>query len=142
MDREAPLVGRCACGAVSMRLTPPTLFASYCHCASCRKAHAAPFVAWTAVPNERFALVQGEEAVSVHRSSPGVGRAFCGRCGTHVWYRAEDAPDRVYVPVAVLDRIDRPIEEHVSYEERAPWVVGLERVPCRRGKGDEEMGWE
>jgi hypothetical protein len=124
-----------------MRLGPPTLFASYCHCESCRRTHAAPFVAWTAVPNDRFAVVGGEEAVSVYRSSPGVQRAFCGRCGTHVWYRGDNAPDRVYVPVAVLDRIDRVVDGHVSYEERAPWAAGLERVPCYRGKGDDRMEW-
>jgi hypothetical protein len=139
---ETPLEGRCACGAVIMQLAPPTLFASYCHCASCRRAHAAPFVAWTAVPNERFRLVQGRDAVASYASSPGVSRAFCGRCGTPVWYRGEAAPDRIYVPVAVLDRLDRPLDSHVSYEERPAWAAGLQRLPCYREKGDEPLAWE
>lgn len=141
MEALRPLSGRCACGAVQVALTPPTLFASYCHCSSCRKTHAAPFVAWTAVPNDRFQMVHGEETLTVFASSPGVRRAFCRRCGTHVWYRGDDAPDRVYVPVAVLDWLDRPIEEHVSYEERAAWFSGIERLPCHRGKGDERLEW-
>ena len=90
-----PLRGRCACGAVWLELTPPTLFASYCHCATCRRVHAAPFVAWTAVPVDAFRITAGSSDVTEYVSSPGVVRAFCARCGTSLFYLGDASPDRI-----------------------------------------------
>ena len=136
-----PLRGCCACRAVRLELTPPTIFASYCHCQTCRRVHAAPFVAWTAVPREALRLVAESGEVTEYASSPGTIRAFCRRCGTALLYRSEQSPARIYVPVAILDRLDRPLESHVSYEERAPWLQGLHELPCFVAKSDEPLGW-
>jgi len=135
------LNGRCACGTVRIELSAPTLFASYCHCETCRRVHAAPFVAWTAVHREGFRFASGSSAVSEYASSPGTQRGFCSRCGTPLLYRSEQSLDRIYVPVAILDAIDRPLDSHVSYEERAPWSAGLHALPCFVGKSDAPLGW-
>lgn len=124
-----------------MELVAPTLFASYCHCESCRRTHGAPFVAWTAVPHEAFRLSRGSDAITEHASSPGVVRAFCGRCGTPLFYRGDSAPDRIYVPVAILDAIDRPLDSHVSYEERVDWLRGVHELPCFEAKSDRRLDW-
>jgi hypothetical protein len=124
-----------------MDLTPPTLFASYCHCESCRRTHAAPFVAWTAVPSEAFRLASGDDAVIEHASAPGVVRGFCKNCGTPLFYRGDAAPDRVYVPVAILETLDRPLDSHVSYEERVDWLRGVHALPCFEGKSDRPLEW-
>lgn len=133
-----PLQGRCACGAVTLTLTPPTDFVSHCHCASCRRAHAAAFVTWTSVPTDRFAMIGTPRDFE---SSPGVRRSFCPICGTQVIYRAESTPDRVYVPVAILDGIDQLPDSHVSYEERASWLDHPESLPCHHAKGPEVLPW-
>ncbi len=130
--------GRCLCRTVSITVLGPTMFASYCHCESCRLAHAAPFVAWTAVSIERFRVTAGEAAIVRYVSSPGVERAFCGRCGTSLFYAGAMAPDRVYVPIAILDHLDRALDSHVSYEEHAPWIEGLCSLPCHAGKSEED----
>jgi hypothetical protein len=135
---SAPLQGRCVCGAIKLTLTPPTDFVSHCHCDSCRRAHAAAFVTWTSVPEVRFQVIGTPRSFE---SSNGVVRSFCGTCGTQVLYRAESTPDRVYVPVAVLDAIDRPPNSHVSYEERATWLGRPEALPCYRAKGKEALPW-
>lgn len=137
----ALLHGRCACGSVRIELSPPTLFASYCHCESCRRVHAAPFVAWTAVPREAFQLVAGSASIAEYISSPGTVRAFCRQCGSSLFYRADHALDRTYVPVAILDAIDRPIDSHVSYEEHVPWLAGAHALPCFVGKSDQPLAW-
>ena len=134
------LTGQCACGKVELKLTLPTLFASYCHCETCRRVHAAPFVAWTAVRSDAVAI-DGADALHNFESSPGVVRAFCSACGTHVLYRGEFAPDRIYIPVAILNDIDRTMESHVSYEEQPRWFRGLDRLPCYEAKSDTKMGW-
>lgn len=133
-----PLQGRCACGAITLTLTPPTEFVSHCHCASCRRAHAAAFVTWTAVPSDRFHMIGAPRSFE---SSPGVERCFCAACGTPVLYRATSTPGRVYVPVAILDQIDQAPDSHVSYEERATWLGRPESLPCHRSKGQEALSW-
>lgn len=133
--------GRCLCGAIRFRTSAPTLFASHCHCETCRRAHAAPFVTWTAVPAGALEL-DGRDALRLYGSSPGVTRSFCGTCGTPLFFWSIDAPDRVYLPVASLTTtLDRPLDGHVSYEEHATWVEGLEALPCFRAKGDERLAW-
>ena len=131
--------GHCLCGAVRGELTPPTLFVSHCHCATCRAAHAAAFVTWTAVPRSRFTLVDDDGVVRRYASSADVERGFCGRCGTQMLYQGGGAPERVYVPVAILSGIDRPPDSHVSFEERAPWMAGCASLPCCHAKTSEPL---
>ncbi len=122
MTSAAPLTGACACGGLRLQLTPPTTMCGHCHCASCRRAHAAAFVTWTAVPSTRFAWLAPPATLSRYSSSPGVVRSFCGRCGTQVRYDSEDHPGKVYVPLAILDgEIDRAPEAHVNVAESVHW---------------------
>ena len=134
------LTGTCLCGEVGLQLRPPTLFASHCHCRTCRTAHAAAFVTWTAVPTDALE-VRGEDGIRWFESSPGVLRGFCGNCGSPVLYRALATSDRVYVPVALLDALDRAVEGHVSYEEHVPWLHGVAGLPCFDGKSDGPVPW-
>lgn len=132
--------GHCACGAVAFALTPPTEFVSHCHCATCRRVHGAPFVTWTAVVPAAYHLRAGADVLRGFASSPGVTRRFCGRCGSPVAYVAEGV-DKVYVPAALLDRLDRAPDSHVSFEERAPWLEGVEALPCFVAKTEQRTAW-
>jgi hypothetical protein len=98
-------------------------------------------VAWTAVPRESFRLIAGSTFVAEYASSPGVVRAFCRQCGSPLFYRADQSLDRIYVPVAILDAIDRPMDSHVSYEEHARWLSGVHTLPCFVGKSDQPVPW-
>ncbi len=113
-------------------LERPTLFFSHCHCASCRRAHAAPLVSWTAVPAARFRW-RAEATLRAYASSHHATRSFCGRCGTQVHYVSTEWPDKVYVPVATLDGLpDQPPDGHVNSAEAVDWLIlgdGLPRDP-------------
>ena len=141
MDPQ-PLTGRCLCGAVRFEANRPTTFAGHCHCESCRRAHSAAFVTWTAVPTATFVLKDPDDRLKIHESSTGVRRSFCSVCGTPLVYTWNTEPDLVYIPVASLDTpLDRPMQTHFSYEEHAPWLEGVEELPCVMGKGREVMDW-
>jgi hypothetical protein len=140
------LTGRCLCGAVRIRLVPPTDFVAHCHCSSCRLAHGAPLVTWTSVPKDRFAFDSGEEKVTWYRSSDHVEWGFCSACGTSLLYRAiaaghPESPklDRMYVTAASLTSLDREPAAHVSFEEKVPWLDLNDPVAKYRGKGVEKM---
>ncbi len=142
---STPIRGRCLCGAVRLQLLSPTLFCSHCHCESCRRAHAAAFVTWTGVPEERFSLLRGQDMLTRFQSSPGAFRCFCRACGSvlFTYYTAQhadfgDAAGTIYVPVAVLnDPLDRAPASHVSFEERVPWFPFHDELPRYRAKSDE-----
>jgi len=144
----APIPGRCLCGAVEIEITPPTEFCSHCHCESCRRAHAAPFVTWTGVAANQLRFVRGEDNLEHYRSSPGTFRCFCRTCGTSMLtYYTTDSPTfgglagKRYVPVAVLtEPLDRAPDSHVSFEEHVGWFEFDDRLPRCRGKSEERMG--
>jgi len=74
------LQGRCLCGAVTITLDGARPLVDVCHCGMCRR-WGGPFAG---VAGEAFA-VDGE--ANVYRSSDWAERAFCGRCGSPLWYR-------------------------------------------------------
>ncbi|WP_171177811.1 GFA family protein [Ruegeria sp. HKCCD8929] len=76
------LKGQCMCGAVTVTATPakPTLGA--CHCDMCRR--------WTSSMLVSFPSEPGYAAlgpVKTYASSDWAERAFCGECGSALWYR-------------------------------------------------------
>lgn len=75
-----PVTGTCLCGAVRFRAKRMSGIVE-CHCSMCRKAaggHAGFF--FVAMRDE--VTWEGAEHLTVHRSSPGLERSFCSRCGT------------------------------------------------------------
>ena len=83
------LTGRCYCGGVQFTVSTAAKpwFAAYCHCDSCRRAHAAPMfqVAWIAA--DSFKFTAGEDTVKhfqKDKEGNGIVRSFCTNCGTRV----------------------------------------------------------
>jgi len=139
--------GRCLCGAVAIAITPPTLFCAHCHCESCRRAHAAAFVTWTAVDESAFRIVKGEDHIRRYESSEGAFRCFCSHCGTSLftYYTSRhrtfgDEAGRIYVPVAVVEGpLDRLPSSHVSFEEHVPWFDFSDALPRYRAKSEDRI---
>ena len=139
--------GRCLCSAVEIAIAPPTLLSTHCHCESCRRAHAAAFVTWTAVDESAFRVVKGEDHIRRYESSEGAFRCFCSRCGTSLftYYTTEhktfgDEAGRVYIPVAVIvDPLDRLPSSHVSFEEHVPWFDFSDALPRYRAKSEDRI---
>ncbi len=57
---------------------------AHCHCATCRKAHAAAYASTVGVMRGHFRWTAGAEKLSAHASSPGKLRRVCSVCGTHL----------------------------------------------------------
>ncbi|MDY6983113.1 MAG: GFA family protein, partial [Pseudomonadota bacterium] len=72
--------GSCLCGAVT--ITAPDLSEiAACHCGMCRRWGGGPFMTLHAGQDVK---VEGD--VKTYRSSDWAERAFCGTCGTHLYY--------------------------------------------------------
>lgn len=80
MSNQTKVTGGCMCGAVRYEAAGDPFDVGHCHCVSCCKHTGAAVVTLVGfMPDQvRFS----GDARRVYESSPGVGRAFCGRCGT------------------------------------------------------------
>ncbi|WP_129793739.1 GFA family protein [Sphingosinicella sp. CPCC 101087] len=122
------LQGGCHCGGVRYEMPSQVVHHSLCHCRDCRTCAGAPMVAWAAVKREDF-KVTGEP--QTYRSSEHATRAFCGRCGTGLYYVNEAVlPGLVDVQTATLDDPEALAPQlHVQVAERIGWVTSLHALP-------------
>lgn len=126
------LEGGCQCGAVRYRITGEPTMTALCHCTMCRRAHAAPMVAWAMYEDSRVAF-EGTPA-AVHESSPGCRRSFCPRCGTQIAFAADYLPGLVDISIGSLDQPDRVAPSfHYWDSERLPWMQAADGLPRHAG---------
>jgi len=107
-------IGRCLCGAVEIRAAQLPDSAWACHCENCRR--------WTGsvqfgldVPSE-YVTVTGP--VATYRAVAFAERAFCSKCGTHLWLRDDDGGVYEFLPGLFDTAAERPVK-HESYADRA-----------------------
>ncbi len=126
------LEGGCSCGRVHYEAGGTPFHSILCHCSDCRRAAAAPFVAWFSVSKADFRFVSG--APRYHRSSAKGTRSFCADCGTPLTFVTSDLPDELDVATCSLDRPELvPPREHVRFASRVPWVDRAEALPRHPG---------
>jgi hypothetical protein len=112
-----PLTGRCLCGAVEVTINAMQREVDICHCTMCQRWGGAFYAG---VKGEQ-AVVHGEEAVSIYRSSPWAERAFCKHCGSNLWYCFTPTGNRSYL----AGLFDLPtgfgIEQQIFVDEKPDW---------------------
>lgn len=131
LDGAAVHVGGCICGAVRYAATGEARFLCYCHCNSCRQACGAPAVAWGTFPAANFRFTQGHPREA--RTSPGVTRSHCERCGSSLTYQNAERPGEIDVTLATFDAAGRfRPTVHIWVEDKLPWAEigdGLPQFP-------------
>lgn len=121
--------GGCLCGDVRYRIEGEPSSSGVCHCRTCRGAASAPALPFATFPCDRFAFTQGQPRE--FRSSPSVARGFCGRCGSPLTYRADDAPDRIDVMTCSLDDAEAvPPRFHVWVGHKLNWECVADGLPA------------
>ena len=76
------------CGAVRFTLAEPPARFGACHCEMCRRWTGSAFLNFD-VPQDGVTW-EGEAQVRTLQSSDWAERAWCGRCGTNLYYRLRD----------------------------------------------------
>lgn len=112
--------GSCFCGGVRYEADQVAVM-SHCHCVVCRKTSGAAFATWAHVEPRYFRFVQGEQLVKKHLNAEGMGREFCGVCGSPVPGKPEHMTSWS-IPAGTLDDDPevRPVA-HVFVSSRAHW---------------------
>ena len=131
--------GGCLCRCVRYRVIGAPRSSIICHCHTCRKASAAPSVAWLTFDIARFKVLSGD--LRTFRSSSGVTRKFCAVCGSPITYENDRDPGSIDVTTASLDDPNRfPPAREVWLEHKIPWEVtneSLAQFPGGSGGGPQ-----
>jgi len=126
------IAGGCACGAVRYQASGPPRQSMICHCRDCRRAAAAPVVAWVTFASADFAMAKG--APAAFASSRRVRRRFCAACGTPLTYAHEARPDEIDVTTCSLDDPDAfPPTHHSQLADDLHWVRFGDGLPAYAG---------
>ncbi|MDB5452345.1 MAG: hypothetical protein JWO33_923 [Caulobacteraceae bacterium] len=93
--------GGCHCGAVRFEAAlTDQIEAQSCNCSMCRKLGFVHVI----VPESRFRLTQGAEAIATYTFNTGVAKhTFCKVCGGKSFYQPRSNPDGWSVNVRCLD---------------------------------------
>ena len=119
--------GTCLCGAITIQtLSHKTIDA--CHCGMCRRWGGGPALG---IMCGTDVTIEGTEQLKTYQSSEWAERAFCGECGTHLFYRLLPT-NEYFVPAGLFqDETDFEFKEQIfidqkpSYYEFANQTVNL-----------------
>jgi len=135
---SAVLRGHCLCGAVTITVQgdhDPRVGA--CHCRMCQRWSGGLFLCFDAEASA--VMVEGE--VARYRSSSFAERAFCPRCGSHLWFNDvdEDGVARQYELMPGLFDAARtwPLRSEI-YVDRAMAAVPLAGDHARKTRAEYE----
>jgi hypothetical protein len=125
---SSPVTGGCQCGEIRYSISGAPLLAAICHCTMCRRANAAPAVAWAMYQEDQVTFHQGEP--KEYRSSPEATRGFCQHCGTQISFRAAYIPGLVDITIGSLDNPNAVKPDlHYWYSEHLSWVAFADTLP-------------
>ncbi len=134
---ELPLTGRCNCGAVRFEVTAPPVGANYCHCRRCQRRTGTAASANARVEPGSFRIVSGEEQLRAWKPPDGAEKWFCGECGSALFSRHPEHPERVGVRMGAFEAdpgVRPSARQFVAYA--ASWEPipddGLPRYPETR----------
>jgi hypothetical protein len=129
-----PLTGGCLCGGVRFEVTEPLLSAGYCHCTRCQRRSGTAASPQARVAPRSLRLTGGEELLRTYAPPDGFAKVFCSACGSALWSRHPEQPDRLSVRLGAFDGDPGIRPGHRTFVAyAAPWEPipddGLPRFP-------------
>ena len=123
------MAGGCHCGAIRYEAEGEARTHALCHCTDCRRHAGAPMVGWTMYPEAALRVTKG--APKIYASSEHGRRAFCGDCGTGLFYtNAKVLPGIVDIQSATYDDPGAlPARAHIQVADRISWMKDVHTLP-------------
>lgn len=130
------LEGRCLCGSVTIRVeSTHDPRPGACHCRMCQRWSGGLFLCFEAAAD----AVTVEGPVTRYASSEFAERAFCGKCGSHLWMRTLRGEDPGYdlMPGLFDASLAWPMRSEI-YTDRAMAAVQLSGEHKRATRAEYE----
>lgn len=109
--------GHCLCGAVTVT-APDHTHLDACHCGMCRRWGGGPALM---IACGKDVTIEGEESLSLYRSSDWAERGFCSICGSHLFYRLIANGDH-FVPAGLFQPdIGLQLEGQIFIDKKPPY---------------------
>jgi hypothetical protein len=108
------MTGHCLCGAVQITVAAHGGFTGVCHCRMCQRWSGGLFISVPAALDG--VTVAGP--VARYQSSDWAERAFCGTCGSHLWYQGKGDSSLSLMPGLFDAARDIPLVSEI-YTDRA-----------------------
>ena len=131
MSAEASNSGQCACGAIRYTVRGPLRAVMNCHCPHCRRT-TGHHTAATSADLARLDLDDGRSRLRWWEASPGVFYGFCVTCGSSLFWRNDDEPDRWSIAAGTLDPPTGLSTSEAIWTATASDYHALADVPHRR----------
>lgn len=117
------LKGSCLCGAVAYTVAGPIESASHCYCTMCQKQHGAAAGTYANVARVGLTVERGAAFVTEYASSDHGRRSFCQVCGSTLFWRSEQSPERIAVTLGTLDTpFAGPVEIELHTDTKPGWL--------------------
>ncbi|MBM3605056.1 MAG: GFA family protein [Alphaproteobacteria bacterium] len=126
------LEGLCLCGSVRLTVMQASHNIEVCHCSMCQSWSGGPLFCLHAVPEDAITIT-GEEHVSRYRSSEWAERAFCGRCGSNLWYHFIPGGTRAVMAGMFMPQEEFAISMQIFVDERRSWARLAAETPEKTG---------
>ncbi len=132
VEESVPVTGGCVCGEVRYEAVGEPRAVGHCHCPSCRHHTGAPVTTYAAFERDRVTFTKGDR--KIYNSSPGVARAFCGKCGTPLTCELVeeewDGLPFILLHISTLDNPDDYVpDRHWYHELGIAWFEVADDLP-------------
>jgi hypothetical protein len=108
--------GKCLCGAIELNVDYASNEVAACHCSMCRNWSGGPMLAIDCADSVE---IIDEASVVRFPSSEWADRAFCGKCGTHLFYHLK-SNNQYHIPVGLLINDDKYEFTHQIFIDEKP----------------------
>ena len=110
--------------------TLPPRWVAHCHCTRCQRAHGAPFVTWAGFLEQDVEIASSGGALRWFETVEGVGRGFCGHCGSPMFFRSPRCPGELHIARALFHAdLDQLPTSNAFFSSHAPWALEAHRLP-------------
>jgi hypothetical protein len=117
------LNGSCLCRGIAYSINGPVERASHCYCTMCQKQHGAGAGSYINIARADLVIERGAELVKEYASSEQGRRSFCKACGSTLFWRSVETPERIAVTLGTLDSpYTGPVEAELYTDTKPAWL--------------------
>ncbi|MEP0391225.1 MAG: GFA family protein [Erythrobacter sp.] len=126
---DKPVAGKCLCGSVSIIMREAHREVDVCHCTMCQSWTGSMYAG---IEADDF-MIEGEEHITAYQSSKWAERAFCSKCGSHLWFKFLPTGARTFLAGLFDLPKGMPIKHQIFVDEKPDWFDIAQESPMKTG---------